>query len=71
MVHCEGASAEVNDHPRADAVSRQYERYRYPQPIQDLELWLADHWQWFDPTRARDSRQSPANLGPDVVHTLR
>jgi SAM-dependent methyltransferase len=42
----------VNDNPRADAVSRQYERYRYPQPIQDLEAWLADNWQWFDPSHA-------------------
>jgi SAM-dependent methyltransferase len=42
----------VNDNPRADVVSRQYERYRYPQPIQDLEAWLANNWEWYDPSHA-------------------
>jgi SAM-dependent methyltransferase len=48
----EGATAAVNDNPRADVVSRQYERYRYPQPIQDLEGWLRNNWEWFDPSHA-------------------
>ena len=30
----------TND-PRDDVVSRQYERWRYPPPIQDLEAWVA------------------------------
>jgi SAM-dependent methyltransferase len=38
--------------PRADVVTRQYERYRYPQPIQDLEPWLRNNWEWFDPSHA-------------------
>ena len=42
----------MTDDPRADVVSRQYERYRYPHPIQDLEVWLADNWEWFDPSHA-------------------
>jgi SAM-dependent methyltransferase len=42
----------VRDNPRADIVSRQYERYRYPPPIQDLEAWLVDNWEWFDPIHA-------------------
>jgi SAM-dependent methyltransferase len=42
----------VNDNPRADVVARQYERYRYPQPIQDLEAWLANNWEWYDPSHA-------------------
>jgi SAM-dependent methyltransferase len=42
----------VSDNPRADVVSRQYERYRYPHPIQDLEEWLANNWEWFDPSHA-------------------
>jgi SAM-dependent methyltransferase len=42
----------VNENPRADVVSRQYERYRYPQPIEDLEVWLANNWEWFDPSHA-------------------
>jgi SAM-dependent methyltransferase len=49
--------------PLADVVSNQYERWMYPQPILDLEGWLAHNWQWFDPSHAhrmfwpdRDSR---------------
>jgi SAM-dependent methyltransferase len=42
----------VSDNPRNDVVTRQYERYRYPQPIQDLEQWLASNWEWFDPSHA-------------------
>jgi SAM-dependent methyltransferase len=42
----------VNDDPRGDVVARQYERYRYPQPIVDLEAWLTSNWEWFDPSHA-------------------
>ncbi|MBO0679430.1 class I SAM-dependent methyltransferase [Mycolicibacterium sp. S2-37] len=38
--------------PRADVVTRQYEQYRYPDPIMDLEAWTEDNWQWFDPSHA-------------------
>jgi len=38
--------------PRADVVSHQYEKYRYPEPIQDLEAWSESNWQWFDPSHA-------------------
>lgn len=40
------------NNPKADVVSRQYERWRYPEPIQDLEAWLRSNWQWFDPSHA-------------------
>ena len=42
----------MNDDPRADAVARQYERWRYPQPIQDLGAWADNNWEWFDPVHA-------------------
>ncbi|WP_407686187.1 class I SAM-dependent methyltransferase [Mycobacterium sp. HUMS_1102779] len=42
----------MNDDPRADVVNRQYERWRYPQPINDLEVWLDGNWEWFDPVHA-------------------
>ena len=42
----------MNDNPRADVVTRQYERYRYPQPIEDLEVWLGNNWEWYDPSHA-------------------
>jgi SAM-dependent methyltransferase len=44
-------NAETNADPRADVVSRQYERWRYPQPIQDLEALPDGIWHWFDPSR--------------------
>ena len=42
----------MNDDPRADVISRQYERWTYPEPIQDLEVWLENNWQWYDPVHA-------------------
>lgn len=35
--------------PSHEVVVRQYERWRYPQPIQDLAAWAAGNWEWFDP----------------------
>jgi SAM-dependent methyltransferase len=42
----------MTDDPRADVVSRQYERWRYPRPIHDLEGWVDGNWEWFDPVHA-------------------
>jgi SAM-dependent methyltransferase len=42
----------MSDDPRSDVVVRQYERWRYPLPIQDLEGWVAGNWEWFDPSHA-------------------
>jgi SAM-dependent methyltransferase len=42
----------MSDDPRSDVVVRQYERWRYPRPIQDLEGWVAGNWEWFDPSHA-------------------
>ena len=38
--------------PLQDIVSAQYERWIYPQPIDDLPEWLNSNWQWFDPIHA-------------------
>src|ERR1700752_556115 len=64
-VHREEATAEVND-PRADVVSRQYERYRYPQPIQDLQAWVRNNWQWFDPVHAHRILWPDREYKPDL-----
>lgn len=42
----------MTDSPRGDVVARQYEKWQYPEPIQNLESWLANNWQWFDPSHA-------------------
>src|SRR6202045_1742526 len=47
-----GATRCVNDAPRADVISRQYERWTYPEPIEDLEVWLENNWEWYDPVHA-------------------
>lgn len=39
--------------PANDVVARQYERWRYPQPIEDLDAWRVHNWQWFDPAHAQ------------------
>ena len=36
--------------PLRDVVSSQYERWVYPEPIFDLPGWMANNWQWFDPS---------------------
>ena len=45
------ASGGIAD-PLADVVSGQYEKWVYPEPIEDLPGWLASNWQWFDPSHA-------------------
>jgi SAM-dependent methyltransferase len=40
------------NNPQADVVARQYEQWRYPQPIQDLVTWSRNNWEWFDPSNA-------------------
>ena len=42
----------MKDDARDDAVSRQYERWRYPHPIRDLTTWTVTNWEWFDPVHA-------------------
>jgi SAM-dependent methyltransferase len=56
----------VNTDPRADVVSRHYERWRYPEPIQDLEAWTADNWQWFDPVHAHRVLWPDREYKPDL-----
>lgn len=42
----------MTENPRADVVAHQYEKWQYPEPIQNLETWLSGSWQWFDPSHA-------------------
>ena len=56
----------MNEHPRADVVSRQYERWQYPQPIQDLKAWLTDNWEYFDPSHAHRIFWPDREYKPDL-----
>jgi SAM-dependent methyltransferase len=38
--------------PRADVVKGQYEKWTYPEPIQDLDVYLREDWQLYDPSLA-------------------
>ncbi len=42
----------MTESPRADVVAQQYQKWQYPEPIQNLETWLTNNWQWFDPSHA-------------------
>ena len=56
----------MSDDPRADIVSRQYQRWRYPHPIQDLEGWVAGNWEWFDPVHAHRILWPDREYKPDL-----
>lgn len=36
--------------PLSDVVAQQYRKWHYPAPIQNLESWVVDNWDWFDPS---------------------
>jgi SAM-dependent methyltransferase len=59
------ASGSATD-PRADVVSRQYERWKYPRPIQDLEALPDDIWHWFDPSRFHRMLWPDREYKPDL-----
>lgn len=52
--------------PRADVVSAQYERWQYPEPIWDLEPWVKNNWQWFDPSHAYRTLWPDRDYRPDL-----
>ena len=52
--------------PRADLVSRQYERWSYPPPIDDVTTWLDSNWEWFDPSHAHRILWPDREYKPDA-----
>ena len=56
----------MSNDPRADIVSRQYERWQYPAPILDLDGWSADNWQWLDPAHAHRVMWPDREYKPDL-----
>lgn len=50
----------------SDAVSRQYERWVYPEPIEDLPGWLTSNWQWFDPSHSFRALWPERHPRPDL-----
>ena len=56
----------MNDDPRRDVVSRQYDRWRYPPPIQDLDAYSKTNWEWFDPFRSHRILWPDRDYRPDL-----
>jgi SAM-dependent methyltransferase len=56
----------VNDDTGADVVSRQYERWRYPHPVEDLESWTGSNWEWFDPAYSQRVLWPDREYKPDL-----
>ena len=52
----------MNDDARVDIVGRQYQRWRYPRPVEDLEAWSVHNWDLFDPLYARGFDGPTANI---------
>jgi SAM-dependent methyltransferase len=57
---------DANGDPRADIVSHQYERWRYPQPIEDLESLPEGMWHWYDPSRFHRILWPDRDYRPDL-----
>lgn len=49
-----------------DVVSAQYEKWTYPDPIQDIEEWLVDGWQWYDPIHSYGIFWPDREYNPDM-----
>jgi SAM-dependent methyltransferase len=47
-------------------VSRQYERWRYPPPITDLNAWIVNNWEWYDPAHAHRVLWPDRDYRPDL-----
>ncbi len=56
----------MTDDPRADVATRQYERWRYPDPIYDVEGWVTANWEWFDPAHAHRTLWPDRQYKPDL-----
>jgi hypothetical protein len=60
------AGADMKADPRADVVTRQYERWRYPRPIPDLEALPEGSWWWFDPIHFHRMLWPDRDYKPDL-----
>jgi SAM-dependent methyltransferase len=52
--------------PLADVVALQYEKWTYPEPVEDIEAWLVNNWQRFDPSHAHRLIWPDREYKPDL-----
>src|ERR1700677_1278290 len=60
------STADASNDARADVVSHQYERWRYPPPVEDLAAWSATNWDCFDPVHAHRIFWPDRDYRPDL-----
>jgi hypothetical protein len=61
----------VSNDTRADVVSRQYERWRYPPPVEDLAAWSATNWDWFEDALSTLTADRPIQSYLKIAYDLR
>lgn len=52
--------------PRDDLVARQYRKWRYPEPILDLDAWTSGNWERFDPSHCHRVMWPTGRYRPDM-----
>jgi SAM-dependent methyltransferase len=61
-----GGEPVTSNDPRTDVINRQYEKWPYPEPIQDLDTWRANAWQWYDPSLSHRVLWPDRDYKPDL-----
>jgi SAM-dependent methyltransferase len=56
----------MGDDPRSDIINRQYEKWPYPAPIADLDVWRQHNWEHFDPRLAHRMFWPDKDYRPDL-----
>ena len=56
----------MTEHPLSDLVAKQYKKWQYPEPIENLENWLANNWDGFDPRHAHRIFWPDRPYQPDI-----
>ena len=56
----------MTDDPRTDVVNRQYEKWMYPEPIQDISEWVKTGYEACDPTHAHRILWPDREYRPDM-----
>jgi SAM-dependent methyltransferase len=59
-------TVEMIDDPRTDVVNRQYEKWLYPEPVQDIEAWLNTQYEVCDPRHAHRILWPDREYQPDM-----
>ncbi|MBY0441089.1 MAG: class I SAM-dependent methyltransferase [Mycobacteriaceae bacterium] len=56
----------MNDDLYTQTVGRPHQKWRHPQPIEDLAAWVDVNWEWFDPIHAHRVLWPDQEYKPDL-----